>query len=328
MGGGSTTFTAHLYKAFEAAGWKPTIYRVKERGEEIERQFGQYEGVWYRNITVGHALNIVHNRPTIMSAAAHSKYLVRSDLISFLMENGMRIVVHDPNEFKIYDHLEGKLPSAPFCIRPTMTQFLKKAIWIPHPYMPSLGSHKHDFSQERKLAVSVARIASVKRPKIILEANRRLKESQRVVLMGAEYRMYTRSLEEKYGDVFKQSGKTFQFPMTFKSAPYICRDYFFNVDMTWFPEDGGGSQYAQMEAMDAGTVNIMHEDWFRYDGELKHKGRKKHVLTVAGPKGLAKLLKRGFDRVEYAQIIENGFNFLWAHDPEKIGKQYIEELTR
>lgn len=329
LGGGTTTFTAHLFKAVEAAGYDPCIFRVKERGEEKTRPFAKYDGVHYQNITYDYAKKLCGAMPTVMGSPAGTKYLVRPDLIMKLAMRGMRLVIHDPNEFSIYDHLStrkglraAKLPTRPICIRPTMQKFYKNALWIPHPYMRSYGDG--DARKERKKnAVSVARIASVKRPKIVLEANRLLPKRKRVLLKGAEYRMYTRTLEEKYGDVFQQSGKTFQYPMTFAAPVDICSEYTYNVDMTWFPDDGGGTQYAQMEAMDAGCVNIMHRDWFRYGGEMKVG---KHVLAVNGHEQLARLLKSG-SSVEHS-IVENSLRLLRKHAPEIVGKMYMEELLR
>lgn len=333
LGGGTTTFTAHLFKALEAAGYWPRIYRVKERGEEKTRPFAKYDGVEYQNITYEQSKKIVKEMPTVMGSPAGTKYLIREDLIMQLAKRGMRLVIHDPNEFSIYDHLSSrkglraaKLPTRPICIRPTMKKFYKNALWIPHPYMRSLDSKVAMELTRKKHAVSVARIASVKRPKIILEANRLLPKKLRVQLKGAEYRMYTRGLEEKYGDVFQQSGKTFQYPMTFVAPVEICAQYQYNVDMTWFPDDGGGTQYAQMEAMDAGCVNIMHDDWFRYKGgELK---RGKHVLSVADHKELAKILKNGASGYAEIDIVQNAFKLLRNHEPKHVGQLYMDELLR
>jgi len=322
LGGGTTTFTAHLFKALEAAGASPTIYRVKARGEQKLRPFGKYDGVQYQNITLEQARWVVKHQPTVMAAPENPKHLVQPDLIERLMRLGMRVVIHDPNEFKIFEHLkDGKLPTRPICIRPSMKKFYPSAVWIPHPYM-RVGKSKQAVYPHDQHAVSVARIASVKRPKIILEANRLLSKKLRVELRGAEHRMYTYGLKEKYSDVFQQSGKTFQFPMTFDAPVDICGKYRYNVDMTYFPDDGGGTQYAQMEAMDAGTVNIMHEDWFRVKGEL----RTHHVATIDSPVALAEMLKYEMGNEEYGGYVQEGFALLEAHEPRRVGKLYLKEM--
>jgi len=325
LGGGTTTFTAHLFKAIEAAGHTPMIYRVKERGEGRPRPFAKYEGVKYQNITFERARDIVNEMPTVMASPAHSKYLPRPDVIPQLMRRGMRIVAHDPNEFKVYDHIKAGdvLPQPPICIRPTFRQFYKDAVFIPHPYMRSRSDDMNDERLRKYHAISVARIASVKRPHIILEANRLVPKKLRVKLLGSEYRMYTRALAEKYPDVFQQSGKTFQFPMTFEAPTDLCANADFNVDMTWFPDDGGGTQYAQMEAMDAGCINVMHVDWFRFKGELKPTV---HVKTVVGPAELAKLLRNGVRTEVRDEIRAAGYRLLKRHAPKVVGEMYMKEL--
>jgi hypothetical protein len=336
LGGGTTTFTAHLFKAIEAAGHTPMIYRVRDKpGEQKVRSFAKYDGVVYNNIDIAMARTLVKRIPTVMASPCAEKYLAKPTLINDLMKLGMRIVMHDPNEFSIYNHLKVndnrkqlkvvKLPTRPICIRPTMQKFYPEAIWIPHPYMRRYDDRVASMMGMRhKHAISIARIASVKRPKIILDANRLLPKKYRVELLGAEYRMYTYNLQKKYADVFKQSGKTFQFPMDFDAAPNLCHNAKYNVDMTWFPDDGGGTQYAQMEAMDAGCVNIMHDDWLRYKGELKNG---KHLITVEDHKQLAQILKNGGNWLD-SEIRQNGFKLLKKHAPKLVGELYMEELLK
>jgi hypothetical protein len=325
LGGGSTTFTAHLHRAFQAAGWQPMIYRVKKRGEDKRRSFGEYDGVFYRNVTFESATRIVRTMPSIMSAAAPSRELYDQSAIRDLMRLGMRFVVHDPNEFKIYDHLQGwrrGTPTRPICIRPTMRKFLQEAVYVPHPYYRSQAPRA--FLTRTWHAISVARIASVKRPALILEANRLLPDDRRVRLMGAEHRLFTWGLAKKFPE-FEQCGKTFQFPMTFDASVMLCARAHYHVDMTYFPDDGGGTQYAQMEAMDAGCVNVMHQDWFRYGGELT-PGR--HVLAVDGPDALARCLRRPLERQLHLEVQRECYLLLDKHAPDVVGGQYAEEMSR
>jgi hypothetical protein len=323
LGGGSTTFTAHLFKALEAAGAEPTIYRVKERGDGRRRPFGKYAGVEYVNVDPGTARDIVNSQPTVMGSPAHSKYLsFAPTIISELMHLGMCVVIHDPNEFKIYDHLGESLKRRPICIRPTMRKFYPDALWIPHPYARA----ECVLPARSKFACSIARIASVKRVTMLLEANRQVVKKKWIDLRGAEDRFYTKfTLEKKFSDVFKQSGKSFQFPMTFEAPVQVAAEYQMAFDMTYFKDDGGGTQYAQMEAMDAGTVNVMHEDWFRYGGELKPG---KHVLTVKDSRDITALLCTGIPIERQMEINAECAKLLKKHAPKLIGKQYLEEMTR
>jgi hypothetical protein len=334
LGGGTTTYTAHLFEALKAAGADPIILRVGETsGGGKRRTFGKYDGIEYMKISPAEAHDWVKNAPSIMTAPTGAKYMpYEPDIIMNLMKKGMRTVIHDPNEFTIYDHLgkAAKLPSEPICIRPTMQRFYPKAIFIPHPYAAQSPAC-YDDVRRAHVGGSTARIASVKRPKLLLEANRLVDERRRIQLRGAEYRMFTYNLQKKYGDVFQQCGGTFQFPMTFQAPVRVAAEFKLNFDMTWFPDDGGGTQYAQMEAMNAKTVNVMHEDWWRLEKEDKKmpKGEMrpgKHVLTVSGVPDIVKLLKKPPSPDQVSEINDNCARLLKNHAPAVIGKRYMEVL--
>lgn len=328
LGGGTTTFTAHLFKALEAAGAEPMILRIGEKDNEKPRQFGKYEGVNYIKVGPQSARRYVKDMPTVMGSPASNKYLPEPDMIVSLMKLGMRTVIHDPNEFTIYDHLGRavKLPTRPICIRPTMKRFYPDALWIPHPYH---FTDEFKAPKKRELAGSIARIASVKRPRLLLDANIALPKSKRIQLRGAEYRMYTYNLQKIYPpEIFKQCGGTFQFPMTFEAPVEMAANYQLNFDMTLFPDDGGGTQYAQMEAMNAGTVNIMHEDWWRLDKEFRGEMRPgKHVLTVSGTPDIIKLLKNPPSADQCAEINAHCAVLLKKHSPKIIGQTYLKEIA-
>lgn len=328
LGGGSTSYTVHLYQAFQLIGWEPTIYRVKPKTEPFRRIFGNYQDVGYRNVTIDDAIDIAKDTYSILTGPAHSKNLKHApDAISKLVKEGMRVVIHDPNEFKVFDHLSELNKNArPFCIRPTMKAFYPKAIYIPHPYVRWFGEYKEEFYLKKKPefnAVSIARISFVKRTDIILEANRLLPEHKQCELRGAENRLYTRHVLTKKFPEFKQGG--FGFPQCHGASVEECSRACYAVDLTLFPDDGGGSQYSFMEAWDAGTINVIHEDWLRYKGEMREGY---NCLAVKGPKSLASLLKKGLGKEECYQHVVRGYKSLETHDAETIAKRYVEELRK
>jgi len=322
FGGGSTSFTVHLFEALRRAGHAPKIYRVKERGEDRERPFSGYSGVTYRNVTSDEALRIVKGTPSLMTAPCNSKSLqFDPTIIDRMMRSGMRIVVHDPNEFEVYDHLRDREKvQRPICIRPTMRQFFPDAHYIPHPYVREFNNDTRD--GRTMLAVSVARVTFVKRTEIILEANRLLSKRNRVVLRGAENRLYTKfKILPRFPEY--EQGCT-GFPMTWGASARECRRAKYAVDMTWFPNDGGGSQYSFMEAWDAGAVNVLHSDWLRYRGEMIDD---ENCLAVNSAKDLARLLKN--DRGQnVGDLVQAGYAALRTHDPVKVAQEYMRELTR
>lgn len=323
FGGGSTSYTVHLYRALQLAGHEPRIYRVKPKSESVWRPFSKYEGVTYQNITAPDAKRIVKDMPSLLTAPTHSKHLEWApDIITQLMDRGMRVVVHDPNEFKVFDHLANvsKKYFNPICIRPTMREFYPEAVFIHHPYVRHFGK---DVPKKRELtAVSVARISFVKRTAMILEANRLLPEKYQCVLRGAENRLYTRHVLTKKFPEFKQGG--YGFPMTWGASAVELSFAKFGVDLTLFPNDGGGSQYSFMEAWDAGTINVIHEDWLRYPGEMRQKFR---CVAIDSPTSLAAVLKNvaKYDLEAYQQA---GYSALKRHEPKQIATMYMQELNR
>jgi len=327
LGGGSTTFTAHLYEALKAVGEDPIILRVGRTSSGKRKTFGEYAGVEYMKVDVATAKEYVKSMPTLMTAPIGAKDLPEPDLIQQLIALGMRVVIHDPNEFDIFDYLEGgkfKFKRPPFCIRPTMHRFYPEAVFIHHPYKPVTADMR---IQRSKLACSTARIASVKRSRMLLDANMEVPKVRRIELRGAEYRMYTYNLMKKYPpEIFKQSGGEFQFPKSFEAPVLVAAEYELNFDMTRFPDDGGGTQYAQMEAMNAGTVNVMHEDWWRFGKGEMVPG--KHVLTVDGISAIIALLKNPPSNHRRDEINANCATLLKRHAPKLIGGAYLQELKR
>jgi hypothetical protein len=336
MGGGSTSFTVHLFKAFKDAGITPNLYKVRANSEHFERPFSGYKGVKYRNVSAEEALKLLTLQPGLMTAAEHSKKMAFApDIIQRMLKKGMRAVVHDPNEFKVYDYLNKKKRKfKPFCIRPTMHSFFPEAIFIPHPYVRefSLG-HMTAHEHRPHLAVSVARVTFVKRTAWILEMNRLMEhERNHVILRGAENRLYTRHvLSKKYPEYISGSSG---YPMTWGASARECERGVFACDFTYFPDDGGGSQYSFMEAWDAGTVNIIAKDWLRYPGEMfahPTNRAKGNCIAVDGPEQAADWLKLYRQsrrwRDDALEIAERGKRHVKIeHDPVKIAERYWEHM--
>lgn len=324
FGGGTTSYTVHLYEGMRRAGLNPKIYRVKERGEHFERPFSKYEGVKYRNITPEEGLEIARTTPSLMTAPCNSKYLdFDPEIIGKLMKAGMRVTIHDPNEFQIYDHLDNiDKMRAPFCIRPTMKRFFPNAIMIPHPYVREYDRREYEPDKRKYHAVSVARVTFVKRTDMILEANRKLPKKLKIVLRGAENRLYTKHVITPMFPEYVQG--QVGFPMTWGASARECANGKLAVDMTWFPEDGGGSQYSFMEAWDAGTVNIIAKDWLRYKGEMLDGV---NCIAVEDSDEMAKKVRDLAD-ADVSDMVNAGYKALEAHDPVKVARRYYKELVK
>lgn len=336
LGGGTTTFTAHLMAALSAAGASPRLYRVGHESERVKnswplREFGQYN-LKIETINLSDARHVVRTMPSVLAAPANPKFLIRPDLLMYLAKNGMRCVVHDPKEFSAYSGkpwTPPKFPQPPICIRPTLRDYVPDAVYIRHPYRRSLSSLEAGQQGSRtKIAISTARVHSSKRPRLLIEANVMLPKRLRIEMLGTEYRMYSYGLAKKFPGVYAQKSGVFAYPLTFDAPVDVNMKAQYNFDMSWFETDGGGSQYCQLEAMDAGTTPVMHRDWFRYKGSMREGV---NALSVSSPMDIVNLIashKSDYATERRACIRAANLAFLEHHNPARIGRQYMKELMR
>lgn len=137
-------------------------------------------------------------------------------------------------------------------------------IYIPHPYFRErpvhLGTHR---------AVCHARIAPEKRTMDVVAAA--LGYGADIHIAGSGTRRYQHHIGLLW-------------PGWQGAAPYECSGAemaargVWNVDMTLFRGDGGGTQYTSLEAMDAGAVPLIRHDW----GDVPFKaGRASTPLQIA-----------------------------------------------
>lgn len=333
VGGGSTSFTAHLVEGFRRAGLPYRLLRIDERPKR-PRRLAKYDNIILETATPDELRDIVRSQPSVLLAPEHSKKLPEDHLLKDLMALGMRVVIHDPNEFiarkniGIYDHLDDRsLIKRPLAIRPSMKTHFKDALFIPHPYVPEFSEWQGADLAKRKTGCSIARLTFVKRPIIILDANRLLPKSDHIQFHGAENRMFTHFRLAKDYPEFKQGGYTM--PLVWGISARKAREYALAVDMTYFPQDGGGSQYTFMEAWDAGSVNVIHKDWLRYEGEMADGV---NCLAIEGPEELAALVKQlkspAFIK-RLKKISQDGYaHLIKEHDAVAVAKRYHQVLTR
>lgn len=315
LGAGSTTYTAHLFKALRLAGRTPMIYRLMEFPQARPLPFGDYDGVKYKITNFQEARRIVKSQPSLMSASATTPHM-RDGVIEKLMELGMRPVIHDARDVDSFDWSKAKRP---ICVREAVVPLVPNSVYLPHPYMRSTRVKTNGAEAD---AVSLARVAASKRTNIILEANKLLPIGKRIDLLGMEDRLYSKQLQKDYADVYVRSAKGgIEFPLNFDAPVTACRGAKFNVDMSYFEKDGGGTQYAQLEAMDAGAVNIMHSDWFRFDGDMKSGV---HAVAVDSAAALADAVQNA----EVGDIRMNCNRLLLMHDAYRVGMLYLRELMR
>ena len=324
-GGGSTSFTVHLYRALQMAGADVRILRITDKPKR-GKSLAKYSDTPWIGVTASDILQLQRQGEKMLLAAPEhsSKIPDGGGLLPELIRGGMRLVIHDPNEFMgsrgkgVYDHLDDKsIIQNPICIRPSMKRHFKDATFIPHPYVTKFNA----MADKHSVGCSLARITFVKRTEMLLAANELLPDKLKIVLFGAENRLYTKFKVMPRFPNFRQGG--YGTVMNWDSAPQACAPFRFMFDMTKFPHDGGGSQYTFMEAWDSGSIPVIHSDWLDYPGEMVAG---ENCIAIDDVADIVELCKTG----DYYKIIAmQGYAHVRKyHDPKRVGKLYIKEMQK
>jgi hypothetical protein len=282
---------------------------------------GQY-GVFYQNTSwedIAKSTGV-----PLLASAPIDKEPAEKALAHVLKHHG-RFVFHDPNEFKMYPHWAStQALQRTICIRETgLRHVLHGGVFIPHPYVrvckdaPGRMRVRH--------AVSISRISAVKHSDWIIAANDGLPERTRVEMMGEVNRFWWKfNVQKKYPGL--EAPANAGFARRHGEAARICMPFQYMVDLTIFKADGGGSQYALLEAMDAGAVPVMTEDWCSYPGPAKKFG-----FQVRDAAHLKKFLVKSVNSNElslrtHAYRLAN-YNYIdRVHNPLKVAAAYTQAL--
>jgi len=309
---GPATYTAELYRGLKLAGYTPVIYRVRDHDEQKFRAYGHYRDVTYKIVSPASAFGIIKRMPSLLVSSCNPKDF-NKEVLREMLKRGMRVVIHDPREEENFAY---GVPERPIIIRPAVKKHFKDAVFIPHPYTP-----RNVQNEGKHIATSTARTTFIKRTTMILEANRVLKRARlgTVQIMGAENRMYVHHVLRVKFPEYKSP--PFQW---FDKGAEVAALGRFNVDFTGVKADGGGTQYTTLEAWDAGSIPIIHEDWMRFKGEMEPG---KNCYAVDGAKGLAELLQHG-EKKYNAAMVKRGREGLTIHDSRTIARRTMKEVTR
>jgi len=310
--GGWVTFTYHLTKSLEMIGEEVRLFKVGNRFEETERNFGY--GLTYQNVDINTARGLVAKSGGIITAtdkrhAANAHHLRAC---------GALTVVHDPTEFKNMPGVETW--DRVITIRPTVQRLLPKSIFIPHPYVPQ---GKDLTSYSRSGAVSISRIDFDKRTDLILDANRILRSrgQEPIDIRGFENRIYTNfHILPRYPE-WQQSIN--HYPREADVAYCLCSIHTFMVDMSEIKGDGGGTQYTTLEAIDAGAIPILNTAWG--EGEMINM---ENCIMVPHAGALADVVGEGIEDDFAEELRYGGTKIMLNHHPIEIAKVYEELYAR
>lgn len=296
--GGWITFTAHLSLLKDYP-----IYKIGKRTEAKEgkprlREFGY--SCKYQNITIEDLLQ--KKQDILISAIDKSGY----DLIDKFPEQ-TKIVIHDPTELKankgfLLNYLDRfKI----ITIRKTVEEYLKKchksANFLYHPYVTLCEETANkDRLSNKSGAVSISRIDYDKHTEIILKANQYLLDPIEIYGTKNDRYVYHKLKDiDIMNEKAPSSNYRGRFPKDFYALANILSGAKYVVDMSRIKDDGGGSQYTFLEAIDFGCALILHTDWLKNNSTRFISGV--NCFTVQNEDELVELLNSEPDTTQICQ---------------------------
>jgi len=335
--GGWVTFTSHLYHGL--LGRPPTshdrfqtsevheVVRITGRSEKTQRDMGNY--VPYRNMCEEDVFEI--EEPILITALdKHHRELAMK-----LLEQGAYIVIHDPTELRNPEFREFIDPKQVIVIRKSMLKHMPEATYIPHPYMALNRTDPLDFKEwdDRPLnAISISRLDFDKNSHWLFEANRKLPLNKQIVIRGSENRMYTKTrIVPKYPEYVQDSDRLEEdraiFKLDFRGAIDLCKTARYMTDFSVIKGDGGGTQYTFLEAIDAGTICLLHKNWIRRNDSMKDTGENQNCLSFSDWKYVANFLGGKIQQHLSTFIRSNSVKLLVKHDAVRIAARYVRAVV-
>ena len=302
--GGWVTFTAHLSLKNNFP-----LYKISKKTEKKSRNYGY--NTQYTNINIDTLQEVIKNgNIPIVSAIDKNFY----HILDYLPDNSY-IVIHDPTEFNkaskkiVLDHLKRfKVITIRKTVHDLLFNIGIQSKFIIHPYMPMIN---HQFTNNRNGAISISRIDYDKNIDIIVKANSFINLlNDKIEIFGEpnERYIYQKLLN---WDNFKKDDPNSQyrghFPKTFEKLTEILINKRFVVDMSSISQDGGGTQYTFLEAIDAGCILILNSKWTNNPNSIWHHNINCIVVSNAE---------------ELANVINSHIHF----DLEKIYKNSVKIL--
>lgn len=319
--GGHVTYTVHLMIALRAAGMTPHLYKIRPRTETFTRDFGY--GERYRNISIKDVKKLRRRKNSRWLITAPSKPAAED--INGLLKLGIPIVIHDPAEFEHGWDCSMAYALGPVVIRKNVKELVPNSTFIPHPYQPWFVSMPH--GARKKMGITLSRIDWDKNTEMILDANRLLGKRSQIELLGAENRLYTKfRIMPKYPE-FVQGSTSGTNPRVFArdlgTAPSIASRAVFMFDMSVIKNDGGGTQYSFLEAIDGGAVCVLNAEWI-IKGGVMVPGH--NCLQATSGKQIAKMIQMyrrdpAFQH-QIDQISRTAHGMLKTHMPKRVGMMY------
>lgn len=311
--GGWVSFTTHLANLTDSKLYRVAKTTEMSKGKPKYRPYGY--GLEYRNISLLDFQTLVKtsSEPYLITAVDSNYYKILPEL----PENGY-LVIHDPTEIK---SKKGELVQylsrfKIITIRKSVSDYLtQKGITntlLLHPYVSPTSLPDRISRSAKRGCVAISRIDYDKHTEIILRANQLLLEP--IQIYGSKNDRYVYH-HLKTLDPMKEhvpgSNYRGRFPKDDESLAKILVPAKFVVDLSRIKDDGGGSQYTFLEAINYGCILILHRDWVSADQSVFQEGV--NCLAVATEDELANLLNSGINQTTLNKLHDNSMDILERH---------------
>lgn len=321
--GGFPTFTQQLMKSFESFGYTVGLYKVRNRTETHTRDFGC--DCEYRNLHIDDAVEIVGTTPSIITCTEYKK---DSDNIDAVLKAGAHVVIHDWTEMERgFDSVLLENAVEPIVIRKPNVDMLANfgvgSTFIQHPYIP----FNLKDSRRHMKAISLARLDWDKNTHMIVEANERLSQRNKIYMWGSNHNriyLYNKISEFEGWETQYYTGPCYfgPFPAIDGFAVLMASNAEFFIDMSVIKGDGGGTQYSFLEGIDAGAIVVLHKDWL-LEGGVFEAGR--NCMAVGTVDELVDLVENE-KRRDHMELVEDARTILDNHVPGVVVPKYVDKL--
>lgn len=338
--GGTDTYMNHLMYVGQEMGLDPILVKAHKSTETFTRQ-ARHMPFPYQNMSVAHIGEWARAGNHVFVCTVNSKRTsdMRSKIFKHVLSTNetAHLVVHCPNHIKDFTGTKSMIPL--YRMRGKVVAIGKgvhalcgnSGFYIPHPYTQFPVS----IQPRRSVAVCTSLVMECKHIDMILDANRKLRDSQKIDLTGRVDRMYVFRRLTDYPEI--NDYKPFVEHSGFGSGVKICANYQLCINLTTVKFDGGRTEYATMEAWDAGAVPVVHRDWVTnkadtdmvpFDGQNLEKA---NCFAVGTADELAGIVGDTYERMLsgsldiHKTLVNNGRRLLETRRPAVI-RSYFDEL--
>jgi glycosyltransferase involved in cell wall biosynthesis len=306
MYGGCLTFTAHLLHTLN----RKEIFRIARKFEKRKKNFGY--GIRYQNVPVEY-LDTVQTM-FITDMYQHFECLEK---LRRTKEKGKEVtmVLHDPGELFKFNEPYLKYWNI-ITIRKSTQQYLRdrygiESKFIYHPFYPyPIQQHANDKEgeEDKTQVVSISRIDFYKNIEIILDANKRAKNPAKIygwankehVSQKLDYIEFSKYYQGKYAKSFDATSK-------------ILKKAKFMIDLSFLPNDGGGTQYTFLDAIYHNCAIILNRQWIEnVDAKYRDFKEGENCYAVSNAEELSELLDDA-ENIDTTRIVQNARKLLDRH---------------